>query len=92
MQGAPFLQIAVQNAVELREELLLQLFHHIENIIIMQVEGAPVDVRQVRQLLHGDILDILFLHQANQPLQEKSPGSAYPAVCFVRCHGNSPYL
>ena len=42
------------------DERGLDLLQHIEHILIIQVKGAPVHIRQISQLFDGDFVEALF--------------------------------
>lgn len=87
--------------VHLIEQLLLDAVQHVEYIAVVQVERAAVDIHQIRQLAHGNVLHLLFLHQLNQPVRKQLLRPAHPAVfLFLRlnlhrtlfCHHGDPLV
>lgn len=91
----------VKGQVELADQLLLRLLQEIIDVPVMEVEGAPVEVRHVRKLLYGDLVDLLCLHELRQAVAQKGPGLPDPpvlafrgaALCPLFCsfHESSPF-
>ena len=87
--------------VHLIEQLLLDAVQHVEYIAVVQVERAAVDIHQIRQLAHGNVLHLLFLHQLNQPVGKQLLRPAHPAVFLLLrlnlhrilfCHHGDPLV
>ena len=70
----------VHDLVEGAEHAVLDFFEHVIDILIIQIEGTAVHVRQIRQLPDGDFVDLLFLEQLSQGLGEELFGAANAAV------------
>lgn len=86
------IQRPVYDAVEFHEQFVLYLRQHVVDIVVVQIEGPSVDVRQIRQFFDGDVLYVLGLHQLHQSLQQQGFRPSDPSVCFSLCHIVSSYL
>ena len=86
--------VALGDGIQLLKQLGLDFFEHIKDVPVIQIEGAPVHVRQVGQLLHGDLVDLLFLQQLRQRLGQQLFRPPDPSVFLFQLfsHGSPCFL
>ena len=78
---------AVQHALELHQQLVLDAVQKLVHVCIMQIKRTAVDIAFLAQFLHRDILNAFFPHQTHQPLPQLPARFPHAAVCGVLCHG-----
>ena len=83
-------RVDVHRRVYLVEQFLFHRRQQVEDVVVVQIKGGAVDVRQVHQFLHRHLAGALLLHELRQRppyLLAGAPDTPVPRLI----HGLSPF-
>ena len=70
----------VDDACGLFQDFVQYIIQNVTGIIIMQIKGAPVDVRQLTDFSNGDFRKLLFVQKLQKSIFDNLAGVAGPPV------------
>ena len=87
--GAPKLRVVGNLPYNISSPILFHLLDHVVNIAVMQIKRTAVNIDELRQLAHGDVLDRFFAHELRQSRTKLHAGLSNAAIHFLIIQGET---